>query len=332
MTDQTKAADLGTEEQKTGGAPILSDTNNEGGVSATSSETNIETGDENNLQALKAKNKYIRNAFTKASNLLRTQMEHNISTAVTDKTYGKLSDLNDQLANITKSLLTLPSSSIPSGTLAELLKVADQYDSSYNDISNLYITYTTAYSPAKRNVSFSFAPPTLTQKQHENVHQYGNSEEVDEDEDNHRQHPGPVVKFQPLRLPKFSGGTDNPDQLMGFGDWISLFSLSVEGISPKALKQAYLLQSLEKPAVELIQNIPCSDIGFDASLKILNQNYGNVRKNIQVSIKKVIEYSPKQIDRRVHLSINYRKTGRSFYNYIGLFKTRIKLKFLQNLS
>ena len=149
MTDQTKAADLGKEQEKTEETPILSDTDNEGGVSATSSEVNIETGDENNLQALKAKNKYIRNAFTKSSNLLRTQMEHNISPVITDKTYGKLSDLNDELANITKSLFTLPISAISAGALAELLKVVEQYDSSYNDISNLYTTYTSAGSPAK---------------------------------------------------------------------------------------------------------------------------------------------------------------------------------------
>ena len=88
------------------------------------------------------------------------------------KLYENNIKVNGKYSNITKNLFALPGSAISPGALAELLKVVEQYDSSFNATSNLYTTYTTSYSPTKKNVSFSFTPTTFPPKQHEHVHQY----------------------------------------------------------------------------------------------------------------------------------------------------------------
>ena len=112
---------------------------------------------------------------------------------------------------------------------------------------------------------------------------------------------------EPLKLPRFSGDVNNMNELMSFVDWMSLFDLSVARVHSDAMKQAYLLQSLDKPAVDLVRNIPCSDIGYQATIKILTQNYGNMKRNIQLSIKKFVEYQPKPTTKGLPPSVAYRK-------------------------
>ena len=73
--------------------------------------------------------------------------------------------------------------------------------------------------------------------------------------------------------------------------------LSVNKIHSKALNKAYHLQSLDSPAAELVRQIPCSDSGFDSSLKILSQNFGNVKQNIQISITLMRQLPPSPLYR-----------------------------------
>ena len=102
---------------KTGAGLDLKTTDSEDTDSASQDPQNTQNNDQNTLTSLKQKNKYLRKASTQTSNLLRSQMENNVKTTATESTYAKLTQLNDELSNITSILLTLPETTVPSGTL-----------------------------------------------------------------------------------------------------------------------------------------------------------------------------------------------------------------------
>ena len=276
-----------------------------------SNKTNVENTEEsqdtsqagiNSLSSLKNKNTYLRKAFTLTAKLLTQQMESNVKQSISDNTYAKLTGLSDELSNATAILLTLPEQEVSQTTLTDMLKQAEKYDTTFSTISEQYLNFCslkasqmpTPHNSNKAGVTFAESAT------------YNSDEDEDESTDCNID-AAPVIKFQPLKLPRLSGDPSSQTELMSFMDWLNLFMLSVTKINSKALKQAYLLQSLDPPAADLVRQIPCSDTGFDSSLKILSQNFGNVKKNIQLSIKRLVEYQPKPIQQGTATSVAYRK-------------------------
>lgn len=287
--------------------------------------------DANTLSSLKQKSKYVRKAYTQSANLLRSQMENGIKLTTTDLTYAKMTALTDELANNTSVLLTLPEEIVPPSTLSELLKQAKTYDNNYTEISNQYITYgNTMQSQNKKRVSFTSTRGSIPESIG-SYYQIPDSDDYNDDEAV-TSGSGPIVKFQPLKLPRFGGDVNNMTEIISFVDWMSLFELSISRIPSKAMKQAYLLQSLDKPAIDSVRNIPCSEVGYEATIKILAQSFGNMRRNIQLSIKNLLSTSLNHLLKDLLHPSPIEKIGLNCFGCIVRYKTQIREKYHQKRS
>ena len=56
---------------------------------------------------------------------------------------------------------------------------------------------------------------------------------------------------------------------------------SKDKIKNNALIIAYLVQALDIPAADVMKNIPSFEVGYQASICILTENFGNVKLHLR---------------------------------------------------
>ena len=83
---------------------------------------------------------------------------------------------------------------------------------------------------------------------------------------------------------------------MSYQDWKTLFFQASSYTDDFSMKSVLLHQSVIGDAKRLIAALPLNETGFTSAISLLDHNYANFRKTLQLAVKKLLEYKPPAID------------------------------------
>ena len=216
---------------------------------------------------IKSSNKYLRSTFTRTVNFLRSQIDGRGIVKAVETTVAKLSKVHNDLSENVSSLLQLHTTDVTSKVYDAQLRDAEMYDTKFSGISEIYDDYLRQSEIYNEGVDAS----------RKTTGRGGSNDAVE----------NISIKFSAIRLPSFDPNDQKLHQ--NFTDWISLYLLAVEKVESDQVKFCYLKQNLGGEALELVENIAISPIGYNSAIKILTNHYGNPEKTLNLSIKRFVE-------------------------------------------
>lgn len=116
------------------------------------------------------------------------------------------------------------------------------------------------------------------------------------------------MKFEPIKVPVFNLEDSNLSVI----DWKQIFFQASQQCSDFTMKAVLLHHSVVGDAKSLISALPLNEIGFNNVFNLLDHNYANLRKTLQLAVKKLLEYRPPVVDHEIQPpSITFRNVWSS---------------------